>query len=95
MLSRLSGGRKPRALAGLNPPLLIPEEKLGVEGRPKLGEALPVEGCCIIDPGRASREGERPPGGSGDEERVEGTPPEPVNFFCINVKENMACDRED
>jgi len=95
-LSRLSGGRKPMALAGLSPPRPIPEAKLGVEGRPKVGdETLPLECCCIIDPGRARREGERPPGGSGEEERVGGPAPNPLYFFWVKVKENIACERDD
>lgn len=84
------------ALAGLSPPLPIPEAKLGVEGRPKVGEeTLPPEGCCIIDPGRARRDGERPPGGSGEEERVGSPMPDPVYFFWVKVKENIACERDD
>lgn len=45
------------------------------------------------DPGRASLEGERPLGGKGDDDR--GGAPEPVNFFCVKVREKMAWDRED
>lgn len=47
---------------------------------------------AYIEPGRASRDGERPPGGRGEEERG-GV--EPVNFFCVSVRENMAWERED
>jgi hypothetical protein len=84
------------ALAGRSPPLPIPEAKLGVDGLPKVGEeTLPLEGCCIIDPGLARRDGERPPGGSGEEERVGGPVPEPVYFFWVKVRENMACERDD
>jgi hypothetical protein len=45
------------------------------------------------DPGRARRDGERPPGGNGEDERV-GTP-EPVYFFWVSVKEKIACERDD
>jgi hypothetical protein len=52
-------------------------------------DALPY----IVDEGRARRDGDLPPGGRGDDER-EGRP-EPVYFFWDNVKEKMACERED
>lgn len=66
--------------------------KLGVAGRPKVGEDTLEE--CTVELGRASRDGERPPpGGSGEEDR--GGAPPPTYFFCVKVKENMACDRED
>lgn len=39
------------------------------------------------------RDGGRPPGGKGDEERGGGFDPE--NFFCVRVKEKMAWDRDD
>lgn len=91
ILSRLSGGRRPKELAGLAPPLdAIPDVKLGVEGRPNAGELRPADGCCIIEPGLVRRDGERPPGGSGDDERVDGGPPDPVYFFCVSVNENIA-----
>lgn len=61
----------------------MPEAKLGVDGRPKVGEdtRLPEDEGGIMELGRARRDGERPPGGKGDEERAEGLGPEPVNFF--------------
>lgn len=46
-----------------------------------------------MDEGRARRDGDLPPGGNGEEER--GGNPEPVYFFCVKVRENIACDRED
>ena len=88
----------PRALAGRRLlPLPMAIAKLGVAGRPIVGEAtllLAGEGPpAYIEPGRASLEGERPPGGRGDEDR--GGCPEPEYFFCVKVREKMACDRED
>lgn len=71
----------PRALEGRKPPRPIAEAKLGVPGRPGVGEEalLPaVEVLLYIEPGRASREGERP-GGRGELER--GGCPVPTNFF--------------
>jgi hypothetical protein len=64
----------PSALAGLNPPPLpMAAAKPGVVGRPNVGEAalalLPFAEDVYNDPGRARRDGERPPGGNGDEER--------------------------
>ena len=69
--------------------------KLGVEGRPNVGDdtRAPDTGLVYIDPGLASREGERPPGGSGEEDRGGG--PDPVYFFCVRVREKIACERED
>ena len=64
------------------------DAKLGVEGRP-VGDP----GLEYMDPGRANREGERPPGGRGEDERGGG--PEPVYFFCVRVREKMACERDD
>ena len=71
----------PSALAGLKPPPLpLAATKLGVDGRPNVGEdTLPPLLEVYNDPGRARREGERPPGGRGDEERGRGV--EPVYFF--------------
>lgn len=70
----------PRALDGLSPPLPIAAAKLGVEGRPpRVGEeALPLG--LYTELGRASLEGDLPPGGRGEEERG-GTFREPVYFF--------------
>lgn len=59
------------------------EAKLGVDGRPNVGEEArlaAVLGPVIRDPGRARREGERPVGGSGDEDRTGGAEL-PVYFF--------------
>lgn len=69
--------------------------KLGVAGRPNVGEEkrLVVEEPYIVDPGRAMREPGRPPGGSGEEERGGGF--EPEYFFWVSVKEKMACERDD
>jgi hypothetical protein len=68
------------------------EAKLGVEGRPNGGEATRFaagdDPPAYIEPGRTSLEGERPPGGSGEEDR--GGWPEPVYFFCVKVREKMA-----
>lgn len=87
----------PRALAGRRLlPLPIATAKLGVDGRPIVGEATLLVGegpPAYIEPGRASLDGERPPGGSGEEDL--GGFPEPVNFFCVRVSENIAWDRED
>jgi hypothetical protein len=75
MLSRESPERIPIALAGLRPPPLPrAEANPGVDGRP----ATVLE-PVYIDPGRASRDGDRPPAGSGEEERGGG--PEPLYFF--------------
>lgn len=81
--ARVSGGRKPRELAGLSPlPLPMAAWKLGVDGRPIVGDDTlgPVGDDPVLykEPGRARREGERP-GGRGEEER--GGRPEPVYFF--------------
>jgi hypothetical protein len=85
----------PRALAGRSPPpRFIAEAKLGVEGRPFVGELTRAPpGPAYIEPGRVNLEGERPPGGRGDDERGGG--PDPVYFFCVRVREKMACERED
>ncbi len=89
----------PRALEGRKLPRPIADAKLfGVEGRPEVGEATrllagdepPPE---YKDPGRVSLEGDRPAGGSGEEDR--GGCPDPVYFFWVSVKEKIACDRED
>ncbi len=89
----MSGDRKPRELAG-RVLRAIADWKLGVAGRPKVGEEtrLPLA-APMTEPGLPMREGERPPGGRGDDERGGG--PLPVNFFCVSVKEKMACERED
>lgn len=88
----------PRALEGRRPPPRpIAETKLGVEGRPpKVGDATrlaPAAEDPYMDPGRARREGERPPGGSGEEDRGGGL--EPAYFFCVSVREKIACERDD
>ena len=63
----------------------------GVCGRPGVGDVtLPVN---MDDPGRASREGDRPAFGNGEEERGGG--PVPTNFFCVSVREKIACERDD
>ena len=71
--------------------------KLGVEGRPNVGEATlfpeTEELPAYTEPGRASLEGDRPVGAKGEDDL--GGCPEPVNFFCVKVRENIACDRED
>jgi hypothetical protein len=93
---RASPGCRPSALADrIPPPLPLADTKLGVAGRPKVGEDIlaPPAGPEYMDPGRARREGERPPGGSGDEERGGG--PEPLYLFCVSVREKMAWDRDD
>ena len=41
-----------------------------------------------MDPGRASRDGERPLGGRGEGDRGGG--PDPLYFFCVRVKEKIA-----
>ena len=83
-------GRKP-------PPLPMADAKLGVEGRPNVGEATlfpdGVEPPEYKEPGRVNLEGDRPPGGKGEDDLGGG--PEPVNFFCVKVRENIAWDRED
>jgi hypothetical protein len=53
----------------------------------------PPEPPANIDPGRASRDGERPVGGNGDEARGGG--PAPVYFFWVSVREKMAWERDD
>lgn len=86
----------PSELAGLEPPRPIADAKLGVPGRPNVGEEtrLPLPFEYMVEAGLASLEGERPPpGGRGELER--GGAPEPVNFFWIRVREKMACDRDD
>ena len=69
--------------------------KLGVEGRPNVGEEtlFPEAAPAYREPGRASLEGDRPVGGKGEDDL--GGCPEPVNFFCVKVRENIAWDRED
>jgi hypothetical protein len=69
--------------------------KLGVEGRPNVGEPtlFPEAPTAYREPGRASLEGDRPAGGKGEDDL--GGCPEPVNFFCVKVRENIAWDRED
>jgi hypothetical protein len=71
------------------------DTKLGVEGRPNVGDPTraPDAGEEYIEPGLASLEGERPLGGSGEDDRGGG--PDPVYFFCMRVMEKMACERED
>lgn len=54
------------------------DAKLGVPGRPKVGEDTLVDGC-IVELGLASLEGDRPPGGRGDDDRGGG--PDPTYFF--------------
>ena len=67
---------------------------LGVPGRPNVGEETRLPGePARMEPGRARREGDRPLGGSGEEERGGG--PEPLYFRWTRVKEKMACERED
>lgn len=89
----MSGDKKPKELAG-RVPRAMADWKLGVDGRPNVGEEtrLPPAGP-MTDPGRAMREGERPFGGRGEDER--GGSPLPVYFFCVSVREKMACERED
>ena len=53
---------------------------------------LLVVALAYTEPGRARREGERPEGGRGEEERGGD---EPVYFFWVRVSEKMACERED
>jgi hypothetical protein len=93
----LSGGRRPRELAGRSPPPRpIATWKLGVDGLFIVGDDTLAFGELPLvynDPGRARRDGERPPGGNGEDERV-GTP-EPVYFFWVSVKEKIACERDD
>ena len=43
--------------------------------------------------GRASLDGERPEGGRGEDDLGGG--PEPTYFFWINVREKIACERDD
>ena len=47
----------------------------------------------ITEPGRAMRDGERPLGGTGEDERGGG--PLPVYLRWVSVREKMACERED
>lgn len=81
----------PRALEGRNAPRATTEAKLGVPGRPRVGEVTRIEllGPAYIEPGRASREGDRPVCGRGEGGIV------PAHFFCVRVSEKMACERED
>lgn len=79
---------KPRELGGLRLlpwilDLFIAEPKLGVPGLPKVGEETLFEEPAIMDPGRASRDGDRPgpPGGSGEDDRGGGRGFEPTYFF--------------
>jgi hypothetical protein len=86
----------PSALEGRNvPPLPIADTKLGVGGRPNVGDDTLA--LVLVDeytePGRARREGERPFGDNGEEERGGGV--EPVYFFWVRVSEKIACERED
>ncbi len=83
-------------LAGRDPPRPMADVKLGVPGRPKVGDETLLPAApppYIVEVGRARRDGERPLGGRGEEERGGGV--EPVYFFCVSVRENMACERED
>ena len=51
----------------------------GVPGRPKVGDETRLPGDpARMEPGRARREGDRPLGGRGEEER--GDRPEPLYF---------------
>lgn len=84
-------GRKPLAR-------FIAVAKLGVPGLPKVGlPTLADEGLpTYIDEGRANREVVGEVGGMGlvrPLEAREGIVP--VYFFCVRVKEKMACDRDD
>ena len=55
-----------------------------------------VEAEPRADAGRPIREGERPVGGSGEEERAEvGGADAPVNLRWMRVREKMAWERED
>ena len=69
---------------------------LGVPGRaPKVGEDTLLPGPpANMDPGRPMRDGDRPVGGNGEDERV-GAPPEPLYFLCVRVSEKIAWERED
>ena len=89
----VSGDKKPSELAG-RPPLAMAEWKLGVAGRPNVGDATrEAEFWPITEPGRPIRDGERPPGGIGEDERGGG--PLPVYFLCVSVREKIACERDD
>ena len=56
------------------------EAKDGVAGRPKVGlETRFADPPLYWETGRARRDGERPPGGTGVVERGGG--PDPVNFL--------------
>ena len=56
------------------------DENVGVPERPKVGEDILGPGTPNVEPGRAIRDGERPPpGGNGDDER--GGRFDPVYFF--------------
>ena len=83
-----SGDRNPSELAG-RPPRAMADWKLGVAGRPNVGEETRLPPAApITEPGRAIREGDRPFGGRGEAERGGG--PLPVNFFCVSVREKIA-----
>ena len=69
MLFSLWGIRSPTILEGLSPPagpsLQMPEVKLGVDGRPRVGgdTRLPEDEGGIMELGRVRRDGEWPPAG--------------------------------
>ena len=90
----MSGDKNPRELAG-RLPLAIADWKLGVPGRPNVGDETRPPGGLepMTEPGRPMRDGERPPGGTGEDARGGG--PLPVYFFWTRVREKMACERED
>lgn len=69
--------------------------KLGVPGLPNVGDEtrFPEAPPCMVEDGRARRDGDLPPGGNGEEERGGGL--DPVYFLCVRVRENMAWERED
>lgn len=78
-------------------PLPRDEAIVGVAERPNVGDdtrdAAVDVGCVYIDPGRVSRDGDRPLAGFGEFDRGGG--PDPFHFFCVKVREKMACDRDD
>jgi hypothetical protein len=84
----------PKALEGRSPPRVTAVARLGVAGRPNVGDVtrLGLFGPAYTEPGRASREGDRPACGRGEDERGGVVP---INFFCVRVSEKMACERED
>lgn len=92
MLKLASGARRPSELAGLSPPRV----EVGVPGRDGIERRLAGDAGWFanMEPGRARRDGERADVlGSGEVERGGG--PDPANFFCVRVREKMACERED